>query len=98
MIYFKLRVTNPWSPIWKLLKNFNGQITRTKAWEFNVYRSNELLGIEFEYTIRTDHAGISLTLSLLNFTLEFKTYDIRHWDHKDRKWSNITYAESSRLF
>ena len=67
MIYFKLRLTNPWSPSWKLLKNFNGQITRTKAWEFNVYHSNEVLGIEFEYTLRTDHAGLGLTLSFFNF-------------------------------
>ena len=98
MIYFKLRLTNPWSPIWKVLKTISGNITKNKAWELNLYESNELIGIEFEYTMRADHAGIGLTLSLFGYTLEYKIYDVRHWDYTQDKWSDITHAESSRLF
>ena len=97
MIYFKLRLTNPWSPTWEVLKNISGQFTKNKAWEFNLYHSNEVLGIEFEYTLRTDHAGLGLTLSFFNYTFEYKIYDIRHWDYTEDKWSTTTYAESSRI-
>ena len=94
MIYFKLRLTNPWSPLWELLKTTSGLFTKNKAWEFNVYASNELLGVEFEYTTRTDHAGVGLTLSFFNYTLEYKIYDVRHWDYTENKWSDIKINES----
>ena len=92
MIYFTLRLTNPWSPTWEVLKSSGGQLTRNKAWEFNLYHSNELIGIEFQHTTRTDHAGLKLILSFFNYTFEYKLYDIRHWDYTEGKWSNSTYA------
>ena len=43
---------------------------------------------QFEVSVRwkTDHAGISLWLGLLGFSVGVHFYDTRHWDCKSNCW------------
>ena len=83
MIQFNFRVTNLWgSERFQTFRHCSGRITQNKAWEFNLYRSNELLAVECSYTVRRDHAGFNLIVGLFGYTAEFYIYDVRHWDYK----------------
>jgi hypothetical protein len=85
MIQFNFRITNPWGSefLWRTFRHWSGRITQSKAWEFNLYRSNELVAVECAYTVRRDHAGFNLMVGLFGFSIEFYIYDIRHWDYKE---------------
>ena len=43
---------------------------------------------QFEVSVRwkTDHAGISVWLGLLGFSVEAHFYDTRHWDFNNNCW------------
>lgn len=47
-----------------------------------------VLSVEFKIGIREDHAGVSLSLSLLGTQIYFKFYDKRHWDYKNNCWED----------
>ena len=88
MINFNFRITNPWGrESWRSFRHWSGKITQNKAWEFNLYRSNELVAVECSYTARRDHAGFNLLAGLLGCTIEFYIYDIRHWDYKANRFT-----------
>jgi hypothetical protein len=57
-----------------------------KFLEFQVYRDNVLIGFNFEYTVKTDHAGLWTSISLFFISIDFQIYDNRHWDFKTNTW------------
>lgn len=54
--------------------------------ELEVYTTNNVVGVNFDWTIRRDHAGIDIQLSLFGYCLHFNLYDNRHWDYKTNNW------------
>lgn len=62
-----------------------------KFWEFQIYKDNVLFGFNFDYTIRGDHAGVRMIVSLLCISIEFNFYDSRHWDYANNKWMDYQH-------
>ena len=90
MIYFNFNIRNPyWWDRWQGLKSWSGGTPfKNKYWEVQTMKSCELLRIEFDWTIRQDHAGVRLELGLLGYQTDFSIYDNRHWDTKTDSWIN----------
>lgn len=83
MIYFNFNIRNPFTRRFDIVKSYNGSsILKYKHWEFNIYKTSDIIGINLEITHRCDHAGISLQISLLGYNIEYHLYDIRHWDSR----------------
>ncbi len=49
-------------------------------------KCSELFRIEFNWTVREDHAGVKLELGLLGYEAAFSFYDHRHWDIEKEDW------------
>ena len=72
---FDLEFKNFWSKAWSTpIKN--------KFVELEFYTTQSLLGFNFLWTARRDHAGIDLQMSLLGICAHVSLYDNRHWDHE----------------
>lgn len=61
---------------WKLTKYKHLEIQAAKG-------GDELIGFAFRLAWRSDHAGLSLDLSLFRRSLYIQVYDTRHWDHEN---------------
>ena len=92
MIYINLSLMNPWSdrfdPVW----SWDTQLTKNKAVEIEVYRSNTVVEFEARLRDREDHAGLIVGLGLLSYTLRAQFYDTRHWNYEKKAWE--TYEEN----
>jgi hypothetical protein len=93
MIDLHFKLNNPWSDRWDFLWSKHRMITKYKAWELGLYRTNSIVELYFHYRIRCDHAGVKFMFSLFGYTIELNLYDTRHWDYDNKTWG--TYAESS---
>lgn len=88
MINFNIELQNPWAKenfknlffrFWKLSKH--------KGAEFEIIRYAEsFLTVNFKWSTRTDHAGVSLELALFGYQMSVSVYDIRHWDYGTNAW------------
>jgi hypothetical protein len=83
MIYFTLEVSNPFSNLFKSLKEWSGTLTTNKNWEVQIMRTRDIFCARFEYTPIRDHAGVYIEFGLLSFNLSFSVYDRRHRDIDD---------------
>lgn len=96
MIYFNVNIRNPW---WwdrfESIKCWFSEPKNNKCWEVEVMKCEELFRIEFQYTIRQDHAGLSLELGLLGYKIDIRRYDIRHWNPTEGRW--MIYTEEQGL-
>lgn len=88
MIYFNINVRNPsWWNRWASIKCWSGSTPfKHKYWEVQIMKSCELFRIEFNWTVREDHAGLRLELGLLGYQIDFSFYDSRHWDIEKNDW------------
>ena len=86
MIYLNLTVNNPWSDRFNHVFAKSGKITKHKAWEFEVYRSDTIVEFETRLSIRQDHAGFQLGFGLFSWTVRFQLYDTRHWNYDKSQW------------
>jgi hypothetical protein len=86
MIYLSLNLSNPWSRKWQIVKSLSRQLTRNTYAEFNIYRTGNILGLEVNWTLRQDHAGVRLQLGLVGWEVEMHVYDIRHWNSTTENW------------
>lgn len=87
MIYFNFNIKNPYSNRFSIVKSYNGTaILKYKHWEFNIYKTPDIIGFNIDITHRRDHAGILIQLSLFGYEIEYQVYDIRHWDVKKNWW------------
>jgi len=82
MIYISIGLSNPWGTSFDNLWNRAGRVTKNKSWELELLKGQQLIGFTFGYTMRRDHAGLSIELALLGYSIAFQTYDNRHWDQK----------------
>lgn len=89
MIYFNFNIRNPkWTERFTNVKCWHGStFVKNKYWEVEIIKCDNILRIEFEFTIRQDHAGINLELGLLGYEIHFTLYDNRHWDYENNRWT-----------
>ena len=86
MIYFNINIRNPLWNRFKSIWHRAGTPKNHKCWEFQVIQNDELFRIEFSWTTRQDHAGVTLELGLFGYTAMFSYYDTRHWDYDKNNW------------
>ena len=86
MIHISFGLSNPWGSPFDNLWNSSGRLTTNKSWELELLKGRQLIGFEFGYTIRRDHAGLSIELALVGYSIAFQIYDNRHWDHTANNW------------
>ena len=82
MICINLTIRNPWSDCFEHVRAWSGQLSKNKHWEIECYRSATVVEVECGFTVRTDHAGLTVGLGLLSYTFRAQVYDNRHWDQK----------------
>ena len=80
MINFNFSIDNPWSQRWLTIFCKFGLLGNHKAWEFNGYKTHQLISISFRLSARGDHPGVFIMLGLLGYELELSVYDTRHED------------------
>jgi hypothetical protein len=101
MINFNFNLSNPWSNRWDMLWTQHQFLSANKAVEFNVYRTNSLITVDFGLSFRTDHAGVRLMLGVFGYQAELHFYDTRHWDSDRGTWVNYNkeqHGQSDGLF
>ena len=86
MFNFDLRIANPFSNRFEILRSSNGRICDHKAWESNFYRTNTIFNLSIDITPRRDHAGMNMFFGAFGFEYEFSFYDTRHWDTNTNSW------------
>jgi hypothetical protein len=82
MININFDIYNPWSNTWTILWNKSAMFGQNKACEFNGYRTNHFVNLNFEFRPCGDHGGVRLMLGLFGFDIELHFYDTRHWDYE----------------
>lgn len=88
MISIRFSLTNPWSDRWKPIYAKSKCIGLNKAFEFNVYKTHDIVEFDLTVTANCDHAGINVLLGLLGYTVEMHWYDTRHWDYENQTWES----------
>jgi hypothetical protein len=86
MINLNFNIYNPWSNTWTILWNKSNFISKNKAWEFNGYRTNHIINVDFQFNPVGDHGGVRVMLGLFGFDIELHVYDTRHWDYETKDW------------
>jgi len=90
MINLNFTISNPWSSRWDILWNkskFIGKnYYRNKAVEFNGYRTNHIINVDFNFKPVGDHGGARIMLGVFGFDVELHFYDTRHWDYDTNTW------------
>ena len=86
MIYINLSLLNPWSDLFKPVWSWDKKLTKNKAVEIEVYRSNTVAEFETRLRFREDHAGLTIGLGLFSCTLRAQFYDTRHWNYEKKAW------------
>jgi hypothetical protein len=92
MIHVSFGLSNPWGTPFDNLWNQSGRLTANKSWELELLKGRQIIGFEFSYTMRQSHAGLSLELALLGYSISFQIYDTRHWDYTANTWE--VYADN----
>ena len=93
MIHLSLALSNPWGMPFDNLWNRSGRLTKNKSWELELLKGRQLIGFEFGYTMRQSHAGLTLELALLGYSISFQIYDNRHWNGNTNDWEQ--YGQSN---
>jgi len=93
MINLNLNISNPWSDTWTILWNKSKLLTQHKAIEFNGYRTNHIVNVEFNVKPTGDHAGVRWMLGLFGYDMELHFYDVRHWDYIRGEWEKDSYEK-----
>ena len=78
---FNVEFKNYWSKTWSTP-------FKHKSIELELHTTSEIVGFNFLWTIRRDHAGVNIQLALIGYNLHFNFYDSRHWDYDNNRWEN----------
>jgi hypothetical protein len=90
MICINLSLINPWSDRFEPSWSWGTSVSKYKAIEVEVYRSNTIAEFETRLRFREDHAGLTIGIGLLSFTLRAQFYDTRHWNYAEHRWMDYT--------
>jgi hypothetical protein len=75
-----------------LYKTWN--VSKNKTIELQIDRcGNDIIGFSFSFTIKEDHAGLMIDLSLLRYSINFQFVDNRHWNPEENRWVNYDNKE-----
>jgi hypothetical protein len=89
MLNLQFNLRNPFSSRWKCLYTKFGNLPiKHKHWEIQIDKCADIVGFEFRFTTRQDHAGFYLSLSLLGYDIIFTAYDSRHWNDEQNRYVN----------
>ena len=80
MINLHVSLNNPFSTRFENVKCWYGPISKHKAWEVQIVKSNTILTFTLYTRLRQDHEGFDVTLGILGYELLFNFYDTRHLD------------------
>ncbi len=87
------------SPLTVEFKNFWAKYYETpfkhKFVELELHTTEALVGFNFLWTTRRDHAGVDIQLSLFGLCAHFNFYDNRHWNTEEGRW--MIYTEEKGL-
>ncbi len=87
MINLSFNLRNPFSNRWQCLYTKSGNLPiKNKHWEIQIDKCSYILGFEFRFTIRQDHAGLFLSFCLLGYDIIINVYDSRHWNNEENRW------------
>ena len=86
MINLNFTISNPWSSRWDILWSNRKLIGKNKAVEFNGYRTNHIIKVDFNFKPAGDHGGARIMLGVFGFDVELHFYDTRHWDYTTNTW------------
>ena len=92
MISVDFNLRNPWSDRFEPIRSWSKLVSKYKAVEVEVYRSNTIAEFEVGLRFREDHAGLTVGLGLFSYTLRAQFYDTRHWNYEKKAWE--TYEEN----
>lgn len=88
MIDLSFNIALPWDVEFK---NFWSRSWATplpnKFIELEFHTTETLVGVNFLWTTRRDHAGIDIEISWLGFCAHLNFYDNRHWDSENNCWA-----------
>jgi len=87
MINFNFNLSNPWNSRWDILWSKSCMLLANKAVEFNGYRTNSVISVDFSLSFRSDHAGLRLMLGLVGYEAELHFHDTRHWNSELADWA-----------
>ena len=86
-------IQNPYFESWKSFKNirhWHGSTPfKNKYWEAEVLKSGDIVLFDFTVRTRCNHAGVTLSLGLFNYSITLTLYDNRHWDHNTDTYKDI---------
>lgn len=88
MIYFNINIRNPkWVERFENIKCwvFDTPIPH-KYFEIQIIKNDNLLRLEFGWTVQEDHAGFNIELGLFGYEIHFTFYDNRHWNSEENRW------------
>jgi hypothetical protein len=86
MIHLSFSLRDPFSDTHETLFYKGNKLTKNKSCEFQVVRTNEIVGLELSITIEEDHAGLDFDFALFGYGVLFNFYDTRHWDYDKDEW------------
>lgn len=87
VINLRLSLTNPWWDRFANIRIWSGKTPwKTKFWEVQVMKSDDIVAFDFRLSAMTDHAGLDLWLGLLGYAVNLQFYDSRHWDSDRGDW------------
>jgi hypothetical protein len=90
MIYLNLHIRNPRSSRFENVYNRSVPLTKHKYWAVEILKTDNWFRFELQYTIRQDHAGISVELGMLGWEFHCGIRDSRHWNYTDNCWEVYT--------
>lgn len=98
MINLSFNISNPWRR-YQQQHNYFYQawlLNKNKCLEVQVaHGSSNLLEFDFYWRMRTDHAGVTITLGLFYRFVYINFYDIRHWN--DEKGRYVDYSNPEEV-
>lgn len=90
MIHFNFTLSNPWTK--NSLKSYCNKawmVAKHKCIEIEVsWTDYTVVGFDFEFHIRRDHAGLRTDVTLFGLCFSFNFYDTRHWDRETDDWNS----------
>jgi hypothetical protein len=86
MLVLNFVINNPWSDRFEPLRSWSGKLFKHKAWEIEVYRCETIVELETRFSVRTDHAGLTVGLGLFSYALRAQFYDTRHWNYAEHRY------------
>lgn len=86
MINLKFELSNPFSDRWSSIYSTGGYLTENKSWEMQITKTNAIVRVSINFTMHSDHAGLTVEVGLLGFSANLSIHDNRHWDYENKCW------------